>query len=95
MPKIPVNDDGYYTFDSWDDVLSFKYTETKEAYKSFVGSGLTIYERMAMRYREQIPLDFWMLEVEDWKEDESFITITRYWGRAGHFRFVPKSLQTP
>ena len=92
MPKIPVGDKGdYYWVDAWDYVLSFKYTETKEAYDAFNGSGLSIYERMVMRYKGQIPDNYWMLDVEGAEYGKEFVTITRYWAHKDHCRFVAAS----
>jgi hypothetical protein len=92
MPKIPVGKEGDYIWvDSWDYVLSFNYTETREAYDAFSGSGITIYERMVMRYKGQIPYDYWLLEVEGTDYNERTVTIRRYWAHKDHHRFVPAS----
>ena len=89
MPKIPVGDKGdYYWVDSWDYVLSLKYTESKEAYDAFNGSGISIYERMAMRYKGQIPDDYWMLDVGTVNYGKDFVTIERVWAHKNHFHIV-------
>ena len=90
MPKIPVGNKGdYYWIDKWEHLFTYQYMETKKQHDALIESGITIYERMALRVKDQIPEDYWMLGVDEVEWGDKFIRIRRYWAHKDHYRFVP------
>ena len=88
---MPVGDKGdYYWIDDWKYLYTYQYQETRKQFEELRASGTTIHEGNALKVKDQIPEDYWVLGGnEEWGDE--FITIRQYWAHKHHYRFVPAS----